>query len=225
MNNLTTRKIVLGMLMTLVLGFGVPGVVDAVRDPKLKQSSSDFFKFRTPNTTFSISVSLSFDDSATQETVTITPSNGIILTDMFYSDGTAGQEITLTEANSKGETTDDGGAVVNGSRYAISGGAASGNVATSFTIKGRFNNTLGEQTVVITHTTSGGTTWIGNITGQTTYTYYYYVTNSTSTDTATWASGVFTNGYAVGDFGDADIQVSPGELTTILFCTDQAASS
>ena len=30
MNNLTTRKIVLGLLMVLVLAFGVQGVVDAV---------------------------------------------------------------------------------------------------------------------------------------------------------------------------------------------------
>ena len=29
MNNLTTRKIVLGLLMTLVLAFSVPGIVDA----------------------------------------------------------------------------------------------------------------------------------------------------------------------------------------------------
>ena len=30
MNNLTTRKIVLGLLMTLVLMFGVQGIADAV---------------------------------------------------------------------------------------------------------------------------------------------------------------------------------------------------
>ena len=30
MNNLTTRKIVLGMLMTVVLAFGVPGIADAI---------------------------------------------------------------------------------------------------------------------------------------------------------------------------------------------------
>ena len=30
MNNLTTRKIVLGLLMTLVLAFSVPGIADAL---------------------------------------------------------------------------------------------------------------------------------------------------------------------------------------------------
>ena len=33
MNNLTTRKIVLGLLMALVLAFGVQGVVEAVTNP------------------------------------------------------------------------------------------------------------------------------------------------------------------------------------------------
>ena len=33
MNTLTTRKIVLGLLMTLVLAFSVPGVVDAQTFP------------------------------------------------------------------------------------------------------------------------------------------------------------------------------------------------
>ena len=33
MKDLTTRKIVLGLLMTCVLAFGVQGVADAVTDP------------------------------------------------------------------------------------------------------------------------------------------------------------------------------------------------
>ena len=35
MNNLTTRKIILGLLMTLVLAFGVQGIVNAVLEPTL----------------------------------------------------------------------------------------------------------------------------------------------------------------------------------------------
>ena len=66
MKDLMTRKIVIGMLMALVLAFGVPGVVDAVRDPKLKQTVNDIAKFRTPNSEFSISVSLPFDAPARQ---------------------------------------------------------------------------------------------------------------------------------------------------------------
>ena len=33
MNNLTTRKIVLGLLMTLVLALGVQGIAKAVENP------------------------------------------------------------------------------------------------------------------------------------------------------------------------------------------------
>ena len=41
MNNLTTRKIVLGMLMALVLAFSVQGIADALN---FKQSSSGDLK-------------------------------------------------------------------------------------------------------------------------------------------------------------------------------------
>ena len=36
MNNLTTRKIVLGLLMTLVLAFSVQGIADAIDSKKLQ---------------------------------------------------------------------------------------------------------------------------------------------------------------------------------------------
>jgi len=204
MKDLMTRKIILGLLMTLVLGFGVQSVVDAVKDPKLKQSSSDFFKFRTPNTTFSISTGiLSFDDSASAETVTIVVSGGITLTDAFL--GESGT-ITLTESDADGQQAD------NGSYFTTTPNTDGSRFGRSLSIKGRFNNDAsGEQTVAIS-----STGW------ESTYTYYYYVSATAGTSTSiiqlTNGTGALTffdassgSGYAEGDFGDADIQIYAGD--------------
>ena len=59
MKNLLTRKLLFGMLMVLVLAFGVQGVADAVDDPNYSdQPLSEIVKFRRSNSTFRISVSL-----------------------------------------------------------------------------------------------------------------------------------------------------------------------
>ena len=42
MNNLTTRKIVLGMLMTLVLAFSVQGIADAISQVNEQGAGADF---------------------------------------------------------------------------------------------------------------------------------------------------------------------------------------
>ena len=52
MSNLTTRKIVLGLLITLVLAFGMQSVADAVQKPRLsQQSDTDIARFRAVNAT------------------------------------------------------------------------------------------------------------------------------------------------------------------------------
>ena len=51
MNNLTTRKIVLGMLMTLVLAFSVQGIADALT---FSTSRSGDLETKAPNETFTI---------------------------------------------------------------------------------------------------------------------------------------------------------------------------
>jgi hypothetical protein len=211
MKNLTTRKILIGMLMALMLALGVPSIVDAVNDPNLRQSSSDFFKFRTPNTTFSISVSLSFDDSANAETVTITPRGGITLTGTFHGVSTP---ITLTESDADGQQANSGSyftttATTDGDRF-----------SRSLSIQGRFNpDASGEQTVAIAGTDVDTGSW--------TYTYYYYVASVNGADGAavTLTNGgsalaffeigasAPTIGYAEGDFGDADIQIVTGADT------------
>ena len=92
MSNLTTRKIVLGLLITLVLAFGMQSVADAVQKPRLsQQSDTDIARFRAVTETFSISVSLSFDAvNAPGETVMITFDDGITPIGGLY-------DITLTE--------------------------------------------------------------------------------------------------------------------------------
>ena len=62
MNNLTTRKIVLGMLMTLVLAFSVQGIADALT---VTRRSSDDLEYRFAGQTFNISFSVSDVDADT----------------------------------------------------------------------------------------------------------------------------------------------------------------
>ena len=56
MNNLTTRKIVLGMLMALVLAFSVQGIADALT---FSTSRSGDLETKAPNETFTIRFSVS----------------------------------------------------------------------------------------------------------------------------------------------------------------------
>ena len=97
MNNLTTRKIVLGLLMTLVLAFGVQGVVEAITNP----NTGDVANFTEVNSgVFDVGVSASIssinlvpDEVGTKETVRIIKSSGITLTGNFYGLSS----VTLTE--------------------------------------------------------------------------------------------------------------------------------
>ena len=61
MNNLTTRKIVLGMLMTLVLAFGVQGTADAIT--RFTSSSGDL-QLHPPKTSFTVRFSVGLQSAA-----------------------------------------------------------------------------------------------------------------------------------------------------------------
>ena len=70
MNNLSTRKIVLGMLMTLVLAFSVQGIAEDALT--IKRSSSDDLEYRFADQTFNVNFSvsgLSSSDGADEELV------------------------------------------------------------------------------------------------------------------------------------------------------------
>ena len=62
MNNLTTRKIVLGLLMALVLAFSVQGIADALT---LEKTSGDF-QTKPAGSTFDITFSVRLDSNSTR---------------------------------------------------------------------------------------------------------------------------------------------------------------
>ena len=68
MNNLTTRKIVLGMLMALVLAFGVQGIADAYT---IRRKSSDDLEIRDQGDRDTFQVSFSVDDVETSDELRI----------------------------------------------------------------------------------------------------------------------------------------------------------
>ena len=208
MNNLTTRRIIFGLLMTLVLAFGVPGVVDAISDPNLSQSASDFFKFRVPNETFSISVSSrSFDNDTLRETITIALDGDMTLTGTFHDATLEGAgTLTLTESDADGVFANDG------TQFTFIRNNTNVEIGKSFTIQGRFDNDAsGPQTVTIS-----STGWAQS------YTYTYFVTVTVIPDGSTVPlssnSVIFTyfagskgSGYTKGDFGDAPIRIYTGD--------------
>ena len=75
MNNLTTRKIILGMLMTFVLAFSVQGIADALTTPTVSSTLADLSTVNT-GTQIRVTVSTGFNDSNTAETLTIAVANG-----------------------------------------------------------------------------------------------------------------------------------------------------
>ena len=235
MSNLMTRRLVLGLLMTFLLAFGVPGVVDAVKDPKLKQSSSDFFKFRTPNTTFSIRVSLPFDTPAASagnpESVTIVFSSGITPIGIFQGEGT---NITLNEKGGRDAMAADSTAnppvsavsAANGNEYSFGTNGERETNSTTITIEGRFDNEVtGERTVRISST---GPDWTAGNTGDgVSYTYYYYVSKneaangdndialSSTVGTFTKFSEDAASGYATGVFGGSTSRIFGGDAQNL----------
>ena len=223
MNNLTTRKIVLGMLMTLVLGFGVQGVVEAISFPTTSHSHKvDYTTMRQVNSRTSVGSTISLNDSNDQEAVTIELGSGVALVSPFAS--TAGATVVLTEiAHNDSATTANGRFYVNPTNPAnvVSDRTASGviNVGSSFTITVRFT-IAGEQTVRIEDTTSQYTTdgttnddTRQNQRGNVTYTFY--VVQQVGSDTSvtlTDGTGALSNGYsASGDFGEYPKQIVTGD--------------
>ena len=207
MKNLMTRKLLFGMLVTLVLAFGMQGIADAVRDPNLSQSLSDIVKLRGRYSTFSISLSPVFDNPDNiGETVTITLTGDMTLIGDLFGQTSP---VTLTESGGIADDplTTNTDEARNGSRFTYE---TDGKEFSSVRVEGRFN-APGEQTVTINGTdyndnndSNDDTAW--------TYTYRYFVTGPASANTTLGLEGL-TNGYAIGDFGDADIQIFEASTT------------
>ena len=144
MNNLTTRKIVLGLLMVLVLAFGVQGVVEAISFPTTSHNHvADYTDMRQVNGRTTISSSISLNNSNSIEIVTITPGTGVSLITPVVSGGA----VTLTE-----QKRDENGDPLNdpNGRFFTTGGV---DVGTSFRVTARFTSE-GERTVQINDDTN-----------------------------------------------------------------------
>ena len=163
MKNLTTRKIVFGILMAIVLAFSVQGTADATSTTIREQSSSDKTKARSIRETFTISGTVSLNDTSALESVTITlTGDGITLTTPYEIDTTT----TLSEADhdADGPRTAEDGRFFTAADDGLSPAASFSNVSGYFT-------TPGEKTIIIADTTAG---W------SRTYTYYVWRRTSES---------------------------------------------
>ena len=107
MNTLTTRKIVLGLLMTLVLAFSVPGIVNAQSvsvsgDGSTTSTSSgttvitDYRTRPDVERSFTISVSKAKDD----EIITITGSTGVTIDEIKKHEKLTNEEGSVSGTNS-----------------------------------------------------------------------------------------------------------------------------
>ena len=101
MNNLTTRKIVLGLLMTLVLVFSVQGIADALALAK-PTSNGDLSTIAVDSDTFTIMVTVDLE-AREEKYVDVTEGTG---DDIAYADGT-NQRAAPNRIGSSSAVTED----------------------------------------------------------------------------------------------------------------------
>ena len=81
MNNLTTRKIVLGLLITLVLAFSVQGIADALTTPTISSNPAELSTLNTGSTITVTISSGSFNRHEGLEFLTFTVNNSATFPD------------------------------------------------------------------------------------------------------------------------------------------------
>ena len=202
MNNLTTRKIVLGLLMTLVLALGAQGTAEAVNVPagtSQRKAYSAILDINAPFTAFTVAL----DQNTLKESVRITTNGGAQLT----VGGVRSSSLTLTE---KDTNADD--RVVS----AVDGVFYSGNtqLTASVTIAGYFTN-LGKRTITITDTTPSSTDPAYERQDPVTYTYYVVKPDSEISPTDTirltrGGSAINSQGYITRVDGRNDFYIQSG---------------
>ena len=210
MNNLTTRKIVLGLLMTLVLALGVQGIAEAIDDPEIT-NLTDYTVVATSTTqttlthdnehvvgigTITISISLSPDKTDSRESVSISKTSGIALTGDFYE-----LSGNLTEVDSD---------LVDGNEGTTFTYRAGGRTSQTNTGSVRFPirfTTKGIQSVTISSTDNDVT---GNDKSNWSYKYVYYVKGSGTSTTTVSLKGL-SNGYRQGLFTNTQIVIHDGD--------------
>ena len=213
MNNLTTRKIVLGMLMALVLAFGVQDVAEAINVPPNPTTDVvDYTNIREINSTTRISPAVSLNSSTSSEGVTITVSGGVeIITPVALA---TGADLVLTEGDHDGDGT--AGSNLNGRFF----NNATNLGISSFSVSVRFT-AVGEQTVQIEDPTSytperTGSSW--------NKTYVFYVVEANTdrmedVDLLNYAGTTVTGGYDTGRFGEYPHRIYGGNANLLVTYT------
>ena len=204
MNNLMTRKIILGLLMTCVLAFGVQGVTEAIVNP----NTADEARFTTTDSTVrnvgdSVdipTITITPDKANSRETVSISKTSGIAFAGAFYqlSGG-------LTEVDDDLTDTIEGSSFsyTAGGRKRTISGTATGAIPIRFTSKGI-------QSVTISSTDNDDGADGTEFSGSWSRKYTYYV-KGPGTSTTTVALKGLSNGYRSGLFSDTEIEVHSGD--------------
>ncbi len=200
MNNLTTRKIVLGLLMTLVLAFSVQGVAEAVQRPAEPSDLNPTTVYNVGDPATIASIALTFDDDARRESVSISKSSGITFTGDFF--GFTGGSLTENDSNGADNNA--------GNRYAYTAdGRQRFTTGTSISIGINFT-TKGKHTVRISSTDYDDGVGNDEFRGSWSYTYTYYVKGS-GTSTTTVSLRGLSNGYRQNLFTGTQIEVHSGD--------------
>ncbi len=205
MNNLTTRKIVLGMLMTLVLGFGVQGVAEAIQNPNTGDEANvntiSTTIFNVGQTTTISSISLTPDRPDSRETVSISKTPGIDLIGDFYQ--LSGSLTENEDLTADPPTNGSAFTYTAGGRTRTTTGLATGEITISFKSKG-----IQSVTISSTDNDDGadGTEFRGRWSAK----YTYYV-KGPGTSTTTVALKGLSNGYRSGLFSGTEIEVHSGD--------------
>ena len=202
MNNLMTRKIILGLLMTCVLVFGVQGVVEAITNPNAEAHVNTINLIvhdvgdSLPNT---VSITITPDQATKKETVTISKSAGITFTGDFYQLSGGLTENVPATPTTPTANVDDFTYTTGGRKQTLGD--------TTLTIPINFK-TKGVQWVKISATDNDDTS--GTFKGSWSATYTFYV-KGPGTKTTTVALKGLSNGYRSGLFTGTQIEVHTGD--------------
>ena len=198
MSNLTTRKIVLGMLITLVLAFSVQGTADAIDLVTEQNETVALTTAPEVGTGFAITGNITLREQAIQESVTISISSGIQLTSPVFSS----RSLTLTERDPDDATDTDNkdGVFFSGST------PLPAESATAFPISGYFTS-YGKKTITITDKTRTSTDPVYTNKGTVTFTFYVVRSDSDISSTATISLQGIRNGYQTGVSGNQDFVI------------------
>ena len=197
MKTLTTRKIILGLLMGLVLAFGVQGVAEAITRPSGQTEAhlntvESVVQDVGQSPTIS-SIDIVPDRANIRETVSITKSSGITLTGDFYGLSS----VILTEVDDDLTDTTNGNSFTytrDGRTQTITG-TATGSIGITFTAKT-------PQWVKISATDYDDPDVADDFSGSWSTTYTYYV-KGPGTSTTTISLLGLRNGYKTGIFAGA----------------------